>query len=258
MKSSTTQVVNKKRERVKKLLIWLFWLGVWVLISNVVNNDILVANPSLVIKTFVRSMVLPDFWKTIFNSMIKISIGFLLAFICGIILGGLSYWKVGLRELLSPMISLMKSIPVASFVIIALIWIDSAYLSVFISFFVVFPMIYITVLEGLNNVDKQLSEMADVFRIGMVKKVRYVYVSEVLPFLIANVKVALGMCWKSGISAEIIGLPKHSIGEKLYLSKIYLDTGELFAWTIVIVLLSVAFEKLCILLLHYLERWITT
>ena len=52
------------------------------------------------------------------------------------------------------------------------------------------------------------------------------------------------MCIRDRIAAEIIGIPKGSIGENLYNAKIYLETPDLFAWTFVIIAVSVLFEKI--------------
>jgi NitT/TauT family transport system permease protein len=105
-------------------------------------------------------------------------------------------------------------------------------------------------IAGFENTDSKLLEMASVFHISCGKKLFYIYRPAVLPYLISGCRVALGMSWKSGIAAEVIGVPVHSIGEKLYMSKIYLSTADLFAWTLVIIIISALFEKLFLYLLY--------
>jgi NitT/TauT family transport system permease protein len=107
----------------------------------------------------------------------------------------------------------------------------------------VFPVIYNNTLQGIMEVNKQLIEMADVFKIPLVSKIIFIYVHEVMPYFVAGCTVSLGLCWKSGVAAEVIGIPSGSIGERLYQAKIYLNSGELFAWTLVIILISMIFEK---------------
>ena len=138
---------------------------------------------------------------------------------------------------------LLKSIPVASFVILALIWAGSGNLSVLIAFIVVLPMIYVNTLAGLKSTDGKLLEMARVFRMPLARKVRYIFVPALLPYLKSGCRIALGMSWKSGVAAEVIGVPDHSVGEKLYMAKIYLNTGDVLAWTLVIILVSALFER---------------
>ena len=137
----------------------------------------------------------------------------------------------------------VKAVPVASFIILVLIWVSPENLSVIISFLMVFPVIYTNVRDGIRSMDPRLAEMAKVFEIPVLLRVRYIYASQVLPFFRAGCSLALGLCWKSGIAAEVIGLPENTIGENLYNAKIYLNTPDLFAWTLVIVAVSVLFEK---------------
>ena len=129
----------------------------------------------------------------------------------------------------------IKTIPVASFIIFVLIWFSSQNLAVLISFLMVLPVIYTNVLDGIRATDPQLLEMAQVFQIPTARKIRYLYVPQVMPFFQSGCSVALGLCWKSGIAAEVIGMPQGSIGEKLQQAKVYLDTPDLFAWTLVII-----------------------
>ena len=134
--------------------------------------------------------------------------------------------------------------PVASFVILALVWVRARYLSVFISFLMALPIFYSQVGLGLESVDVKLLEMADVFEVGFMRRLKYLYMPAVKQPLLSACRLACGLCWKSGVAAEVIGLPPGSIGERLYDAKIYLNTGEVLAWTLVIVLISLACEKL--------------
>ena len=158
-----------------------------------------------------------------------------------------------MRELFEPLIKVIKSTPVASFIIIALIWVGSANLSVLISFLMVVPVIYTNTLRGLCEIDTKLLEMSHVFRVSWLKRARYIYIPEV-PYFISAVSVGLGFCWKSGVAARSNWLTKEFIGEALYEAKIYLMTKELFAWTIVIILISVLFERIIMALLKWIQK----
>ncbi|MEG0687477.1 MAG: ABC transporter permease subunit [Hungatella sp.] len=238
----------------RKAMILLFWLAVWQGIALLIHNRIIFVGPAEMVQSLVHQLPSPGFWQTIAHSFGKISLGFLSAFFLGIVLGSAGYRFPLLQELLEPIILLMKSVPVASFVILALIWIGARQLSILIAFLVVFPMIYINTTAGLAATDPKLLEMAAVFHIPTRKRIRYIYLPALMPYLLSGCKVALGMSWKSGIAAEVIGVPAFSIGEKLYMAKIYLNTADLFAWTFVIILISALFERAFLLLLTYLSR----
>lgn len=233
----------------RKILILLFWALLWQAASMMVGNSILLTGPADVLKTLASLAVTADFWKTIACSSGKIILGFFLAFAAGLLAGTAAFRLTLLKELLAPVISLMKSIPVASFVILALIWIGSENLCIFISFLVVLPMIYVNTLAGLESTDPKLLEMADVFGVPFLRRIRFLYLPALLPYLVSGCRVALGMSIKSGVAAEVISTPAWSIGKQLYLSKTWLDTSSLFAWTLVIIAVSAVFERLALFLL---------
>lgn len=222
----------------------LFWIVVWQIASMIVNKEMFLASPFAVLGALLDLAGKGMFWKSIFNSVFKIILGFGMAIIIGILFAALSYISLVFKEIITPLIRITKAAPVASFIILALLWIKSKNLSILISFLIVIPIIYTTVLQGLYSTDNKLLEMAKVFQIPWTKKIRHIYLPAVMPYFVSACSVGLGFCWKSGIAAEIIGLPKNSIGEQLYEAKLYLMTKELFAWTIVIILISIVFENL--------------
>ena len=244
----------KNRISPHRIFVILFWIALWQLAGMVIQNDIIFAGPADVVRSL--SLLLPsaEFWISIIHSFGKITLGFAAAFIAGILLGSLAFRFHLLRELLEPLMLLAKSIPVASFVILALIWIGSSGLSVFISFLVVFPILYVNTIAGLESTDLRLKEMALVFHVSLPRRIRFIYLPALMPYLISSCKIALGMSWKSGIAAEVIGVPSHTIGENLYMSKIYLATPDVFAWTIVIILVSALFEKFFLQLIIWMKK----
>ena len=227
-----------------------FWLLIWQLLAAKINSRIFLPAPADTFHSLTILSKKEEFWQTIFNSFTRIVEGFMLAVVCGFILAVLSAFCKFVRMLLSPLMKLIKAVPVASFIILALLWIDSENLSVLISFIMVLPVIYINVIQAFCHVDKNMLEMAKVFRVPVRRRLRFIYMPAVLPAFIAACKIGLGFCFKSGIAAEIIGLPGKSIGTELYKAKLYLMTDELFAWTIVIILMSVFFEGICIYILN--------
>ena len=244
----------KNRISPHRIFVILFWIALWQLAAMVIQNDIIFAGPADVVRSL--SLLLPsaEFWISIGHSFGKITLGFAAAFAAGIFFGSLAFRFRLLQELLEPLMLLAKSIPVASFVILALIWIGSSGLSVFISFLVVFPILYVNTIAGLESTDPKLREMALVFHVSLPRRIRFIYLPALMPYLISSCKIALGMSWKSGIAAEVIGVPSHTIGENLYMAKIYLATPDIFAWTIVIILVSALFEKFFLQLIIWMKK----
>lgn len=229
-----------------RILVICFWLLFWELLYRLIDNEIFIASPIAVIRALWQLIGQAYFWQAIAFSFIRIVLGFILAVILGTTLAILSYQSFMIKELLCPLFKVIKATPVASFVILALLWMKAGNLSILISFLMVVPMMYTNVLQGLLATDRKLLEMAKVFRLGRWKKVKAIYLPAVMPYFYAAISVGLGFCWKAGIAAEVIGIPSGSIGEWLYEAKIYLMTSELFAWTIVIILISILFENVVI------------
>lgn len=242
---------------VKKIVLTItaicFWLFVWHFLSLKINSSIFLPSPEATYKALIRIGKRAGFWQTIFNTFSKIAKGFLLALIAGTFSAIISSFVKIIDVLVSPFMRLLKTVPVASFIILALLWVKSDKLSVLISFVMVTPVVYINILQSFDNVDNNLLEMADIFDVGLLRRLRFIYVPALVSGFMSACKIGLGFCFKAGIAAEIIGLPFQSIGSELYKSKLYLMTDELFAWTVVIVLMSVFFEGVCIYLLNKLS-----
>jgi NitT/TauT family transport system permease protein len=238
----------RKQDRIRAWAVVL-WLAVWQAASMWIGKEILLVSPLKVLARLGELSITAEFWASIGFSLLRIGAGFLLAAALGTVLAALAARIRWVEELLAPAILTIQSIPVASFIILVLIWFSSRNLSFLISFLIVLPVIYANVLRGVRATDGRLQEMAKVFRVPAGRRIRYLYVPQVLPFFQAGCAVALGLCWKAGIAAEVIGMPQGSIGEKLQQAKVYLDTPDLFAWTLVIVLVSLLFEKVFLALL---------
>ena len=241
---------SKKQKATATLCAVAFWLLVWHIASVAVGSEIILVSPLGVVRTLFDVVRDPAFLPTVGYSAVRIIGGFFIAMALGVVLGWVSsrFWIV--ETLLRPITAVIKATPVASFIILVLLWFSSRNLSVIISVLMVFPVIYTNTLEGIQSADPKLLEMAKVFHMSAPRRLLYVYLPAVIPFFVSACSVSLGLCWKSGIAAEVIGIPGGSIGELLYNAKIYLQTGELLAWTVVIVAVSVLFEKLFMLLLR--------
>lgn len=236
--------MEKKQRYGRKLIAVLVLLAAWQLLSMWVDKSIFLPTVPDTLRALIALLRTKEFYHSITASFARISAGFVLALAAGIFTAVLAEFNAQIGEILQLLMQLMKSIPVASFVILVLLWVRSAQLSIVISFLMVLPVIFTNVRSGIWQADKKLLEMAKVFQLSAWKKIKNIYLPAVRPAFVTACSVGLGFCWKSGIAAEVIGLPPNSIGGELYKAKLYLMTPELFAWTIVIVAISILFEKL--------------
>ena len=238
-----------KKSRLAKWAAAGFWLVVWQAAAMAVGQEVFLVSPVQTLDTLLELLPQAEFWQRIGFSAGRILLGFGLGAVSSVVLAVAAGRWAWVEALLAPVMQLVKATPVASFIILALVWVSGSSLSVLISFLMVLPVLYGAVRTGIGSADVQLLEMAKVFRLPLGRRLRAIWLPAVLPAFRQGCSVALGICWKSGVAAEVIGLPDGSIGDALYRAKITLSTGELFAWTFVIILLSAVFEKLFLALL---------
>ncbi|MCR5120368.1 MAG: ATP-binding cassette domain-containing protein [Lachnospiraceae bacterium] len=233
-----------KKRFIKKTAIVVFWILLWQIAALLVHNPVYFASPLETLKELAVQGASAVFMRSLAGSLLRIVGGFAAAALAAFITAFISLRFSFFEELLKPPVSFLKSVPVAAVVVILLIWWGADHLVLCISFMVVFPNIYENMLMGLKKTDQGLLEMADVFGMGTAERFLWIYRSSYRPYLIPAMSVSLGMAFKSGVAAEIIGLPKNSIGEQLYRDKIYLNTAGVFAWIVTIILISFITEKL--------------
>lgn len=225
-----------------KLLSGLLALGVWQLAAVLLDNELLLAGPVQVAGRLLELMVTREFWQAVGFTFFRITLGFLLAFCLALLLAALGARFPLARVLIQPYMAAVKAVPMASFIVIALLWLSGRRLSTFISFLMVLPVLYANFLQGLREADEKLLEMARVFRLSLWNRVRGIYLPALEPYCLSGCRSALGLCWKAGVAAEVIGVCGGSVGGMLYDAKVYLEIRDLFAWTLAIVLLSLGFE----------------
>ena len=236
------------------LLAAVLYLSVWQGAAMAIGEDIFLPSPLSVMKRLGELLFSGDFYLSILFSLERITAGFLIALVVSWITAFLSKKYEFFYYMFEPLVHIIKATPVASIVILILVWVSSRNLSIVIAFMMTFPVLHTSIYEGLDNIDPGLLEVREVYRVPGWKAFRYITLPEIMPFFENGIKVSLAMCFKSGIAAEVIGVPSGSIGEKLYEAKVYLSTPDLFAWTIAIIVCAKIFEHIFILLTGLVRR----
>jgi NitT/TauT family transport system permease protein len=192
-----------------------------------------------------------EFYLITASSLWNIVSGILIAVLGGSLLSIITSRLRLLRELILPIMTVIKATPVASFIVLAMIWIGAAKVPAFITVLIVLPVIWTNLDEGFSSIDPKLNEVTRVYQMSFGKRLKFLILPSLKPYFVSACRTSLGLAWKAGIAAEILATPDHSIGKELYFSKTYLETPTLFAWTLVVILLSLLIEKL---LVYALER----
>ena len=238
------------RKTLRTIAVLLFWLLVWALAARTVGQELLLPSPLQTAQKLLSLMMAADFWLTVARTMLRVLAGILAAVVLGVLLALLTHRSALARALLSPIMTLLKSTPVASFIILALVWLGRSAVPVFIAGLMVLPVVWANVSTGLARVDPQLMELAAVYKLPRARILSRIVWPSVLPYLRSALRSALGLGWKAGIAAEVLTVPPYSIGKNIFESKLYLETTELFAWTVAVVLLSFLIERVLLLLVE--------
>ena len=237
------RISDKYKKVLYTLFAAVFWIGVWQAVSMIYDMDFVLPSPARTLEVFFEKVSEYTFWSAVGFPVTRIMTGFLLSAILGIVLSLLSIRVKLTGVLFDPFCSVVRAVPVASFIILVLVMFSSEYVSVIISLLMGFPVIYSTLRRGIEATPRELIEAADVFSLGFFGRLKYIYIPHLVPYISSALLVACGLCFKSGIAAEVIGYPRGSVGEAMYLSKIGFNMPELLSYTAVIVVVSVLIEK---------------
>ncbi|MBY4798265.1 ATP-binding cassette domain-containing protein [Collinsella sp. AGMB00827] len=218
------------------------WLVVWQIADAYIHNRLILTGPLRAVTALSSLAMKAEFWLACSASLIRIASGFFLSVSIGILLAVVAHRSRLVRDLVEPVMSLLRTIPVVSIIIMLLIWVGNQLLMVYLAFTVVLPFIYTGVLAGLDSADPEMLEVARIFGISKWRVFLYIYRPACMAHLTSACKLGLGMSWKSGIMAEVLAVPKPSVGKGMALARTYLNTPDLFAWTLVVMLMSWIFE----------------
>ena len=217
----------------------------WHITASLANRRLLfkIPLPYNTVKAFFTYAETALFRRAVGNSLAHIICGFLFAVVLGLICGILSGNSVVFKTVTSPVSRLIRSVPVAAFIILAWLWIPSSVIPAVISFLMVFPIVWIQVETALSGIDYKLIEMASI--LGMSRKdiIKNIKIPSVLPSFRNACITGLGFAWKSGVAAEVICNPTGSIGALLSNAKSNLEYEQVFAIVLTIIILSLILEN---------------
>ena len=240
----------QRKPRIKGLPALLFWTAVWYLAAVAVGNPLLLPTPLAVLRRLGALALTVPFWQTTLTSIGRILLGVVSGVVLGVVVAVLTSISPLANSLIAPAMTAMQATPVASFAILVLIWVERDFVPVLICAMMVLPVIWGSVSSGIRVTDPQLLELAKAARLPKLRILRRIYVPSVLPFFRTSSISALSLGWKAGIAAEVLTVPKASMGRMISDAKLYLMTEELFAWTLAVVILSLLLQKIMLRLMQ--------
>lgn len=249
MKTYTTQN-NKKILRQAAVIA--FWIGLWQLLAMAVDNTLLLPSVDETLSTLFNLLGEGEFYVNIGWTFFRCVLSMVISFVTGMTAAWLAYRKDFLRSFFTLPVGFFKAVPVMAIVIYVILLVESDWVAVIVCFLMCFPIVYTNVLSGLDAMDSKLLEVACVYRLSGVQKIKFFYLPCIMPQIKAAVRLIAGLSWKAVVAAEVLSIPKYSLGYEMIIAKNYLQTSTLFSYIIVIVALSLVMEKLIDIIL---KRW---
>ncbi|MBO5374282.1 MAG: ABC transporter permease subunit [Clostridia bacterium] len=226
----------------KVLLIALFWLGIWELVSLILNIPMLFPGPISVLKRLFELILTKEFIINSLMSLLRVFGGIFIAIILGVILAAFCAMSKIVHDIIYPILTVIKSTPVASFVIVIWLFLGDQKTPIIITVMMMLPIVWANIYQGIKNVDKNLLEVCTVYKIPFKKRVSAFYAPSIIPYFISSLLSGIGLAWKAGIAAEVLCSTDVSIGDAIFDAKYDFNGVDLFAWTVTVIILSLVFE----------------
>jgi NitT/TauT family transport system permease protein len=227
-----------------KLLAIIFWLAIWEITARLVGHSFILPSVSETLISLAKLSIQSVFWITIARSIFRIALGFVLGTLVGIVLGCIAGLIKPFDAVFSPLMVVLRSTPVASFIMVLWFFIGSGTIPTVIALFMVMPIIWQNTTDGINGIDRNMLELSRIYRFSLKKKISHVYFPALKTALLPAIITSSGLAWKAGIAAEIITYTKNSIGANISDAKNFFEGAEMMAWTMTVILLSLAIEAL--------------
>ena len=243
MKNSTTKVKTESK-KIRSAIVGLFWLAMWQAAAVAVNSRLLLPGPWQTLVSIADLAREKSFYMNIGWTMLRCLISMVLSMVAGTLCAWIAYRKDVARSLLTLPVGFFKAVPVMAIIIYVILLVPADYTAIIVCFFMCFPIVYTNILGGLDAMDAQLLELADIYQLTAIQKIRFIYAPGILPQVKSAIRLIAGLSWKAVVAAEVLSIPAYSLGYQMMNAKYYLDTPSLFAYIAVIVVLSLTTEKL--------------
>jgi len=230
-------------------------LAIWKMLALHFDSDFIVPHPEDTFVTVVKLIVSKGFIKVAGTTIIRGVAGFIVSAFLGIGFGIIAGTSPGFNAFINPVLVTIRSTPVISLILLALIWFRSGMVPVFIAMLTMFPFICTNVIDGIKSVDQGLIEMARFYKVGRQKIISEVYLPAIMPFIISGASSAMGIGWRAIIIGEVLSQPRYGIGTTMQSAQTFLNVDVVIAWTIIAVLISYVFEKIIRWSEHKIVNW---
>ncbi|MGV3025602.1 ABC transporter permease [Clostridium thermobutyricum] len=228
---------SMKDRRLITISVLILWL-IWFLVSRKINNDIYLPTLKNILIEIYNILFTKEVVYSITSSILRGLISVLIAILISVILGVISAFNKYIYNFLYPINLLIKSIPTIAFIVIALIWVDKSFAPFLIGFFISYPIFYDVIISSILNIDRELIEMCDTFKISFLSRIKNIYGPKIIFSLFNILSSTISLTLKVVIAGEVYGQPDYGIGTLIQMDKMNFNTVGIFAWIIIIVFIT--------------------
>lgn len=233
----------------------LLLLLLWKLLSWKVVSEDIVPSPETTFIALLKIVGHENFWPSIAFTVLRGIEGFIIALFLSLLLGIPAGLNISFFNFINPLLAAIRSTPIISIILLAIIWFGSEQVPVFIAVLTMFPVICTNVIEGIRNVDKELISMGEIYKVKPRRILTEIYMPAITPYLTGGISNALGFGWRAIIIGEVLAQPRFGIGTMMQRSQIYLLVSELIAWTVIAIFISYLFELIVRIVEKKIVRW---
>ena len=245
---------RKKSGFLTYLLSFILFILGWQLLATAVAAPLILPGPLTVVYRLISLCGTAHFYRHIGATMGRVFLACAITFAAGSILGLACGRSKVMRQLLSVLLTAVRSVPVVSFILITLFWLGSSAVPVFVAVVMTLPVMMTAVCTGCSAAPRQLLDAAASYRLTAGQVFRHLTLPSLLPFVRDGSISSFGMIWKVVAAGEVLALPKLGSGQLLYTAQVHLESADLLAVTLAIVLLSFLFERGGDVLLSWLVK----
>lgn len=226
-----------------KFLSIFFFLIIWEGVTLYIDNSLLFPRVSEIFLSLKNLVASGDFILILWNTLSRFFISIVFSLILAIIFSVASYRYEVISFLLFPFIIFLRAVPTIAIIIVVLIWSSVERVPIVVGMLILFPILYESILGGIKNVDKNLLKMSKVFKVSTKRVVRDIYIPSIYYSISSNIPSYMGLTFKVIIAGEVLSQESLSIGGEIFINKIYLESSNIFAWIIVVIVLNYFLEK---------------
>lgn len=243
---------NKKKLFVVIFSILVFFI-LWAVLAFFTKSALILPGPLEVCSKLGNLFIEKKFWISLYATFLRCLISFFLSLGIGLFFGITFSFFPLFKTFMSFAFSIIKVTPVVSFILIAIFWFKTNTVPYFIATLMILPILTAGFTTAINSVDKDLLEMAKVYALHNKQKIFSIYLPTIIPLVKNPMLTAFSQTWKIVLAAEILCLPKNGIGSSLYEAKMHLETAEVFALTVSVIVVCFVLENLLEKIFELLE-----